>query len=553
MLFHFSALATLLLTLITCTYAQVVRDTLHQPFSEYFSYFGNSISFIADINQDSVPEILVGAPRADYFAAGNYYEGISFVFDGSDGQVVRALRAAQDIWDNLSYSLVGSAVASLNTIQETGQSVVLVGAPLAKHPNRSGMMFVFRADSGASGVLLDTLRSPNPDTNNYFGCSVARLNNINNDGRPDFIVGAYQESISPAAFQAGRAYIYNGRNDSLLFQLQSPSPETHGQFGWSVCEIGDINDDGRSDFAVGAPFESSDSLHPRCGSVHIYNGATGALIRTLVSPRRQRSGFFGFSISSAGDLSSDGIADILIGANQESTATGSNHSGCVYAFNGATGQLIHTLQTPNECEWGRFGNAVSTAGDVDNDGVPEILIGAPGEHTGTNPSYSGMAYIFNGATGQQCYSISSPGSCLDGHFGQSVCYGGLINDGGNLRPFIAVSAPLEQPQSTGNVYLYTLSTTGVKENGHLPPDATVELYPNPMNQSVTIRFVLPGVTKLDYTWNDVLGRQVEAGVWEVHSGTNVKTVTLKFSSGTYYLKWKAGSKYSGTKKLVLLK
>ena len=170
-------------------------------------------------------------------------------------------------------------------------------------------------------------------------------------------------------------------------------------FGFSVSDAGDINKDGYNDFLVGAPFWNS-----MRGIVYvIYGGPTNSFVdidlsTTSLDPGT--TGFtitgsaagdqFGYSVSTAGDIDKDGIADIVIGA------TGISASYVIYGKTSFTGPI--DLTTPLNPQVNGFkitgaGFCVSNAGDMNRDGYSDILLGGKGENSG-----AGAAYVIYGGT-----------------------------------------------------------------------------------------------------------------------------------------------------------
>jgi hypothetical protein len=183
---------------------------------------------------------------------------------------------------------------------------------------------------------------------------------------------------------AGEVYVYNVVSDQLLYTLTSPTGEEFGNFGRSVSDAGDLDGDGRSDLLIGAKGEDPG------GKAYTFSGATAGLLHTFAYPQ---SGNFGISVSSLGDLDGDGRREIVIGAS--SVDTDSTDAGQVFVFSGAAGDLLYTLESPNEATEGYFGNSVSSSGDVNNDGFDDIVIGAPEENPGGSPRDAGRAYVFD--------------------------------------------------------------------------------------------------------------------------------------------------------------
>ena len=139
--------------------------------------------------------------------------------------------------------------------------------------------------SNALDVL--TLTSLNPEALGNFGVSTAGVPDLDGDGRGDVLVGAWREN--GGAEDAGRAYVFSGVTGARLRTLASPNPELDAQFGRSVAGVPDADGDGQGDLLVGAPLEDGGASNS--GRAYLFSGATGELLRTLVSPTRRRTAF----------------------------------------------------------------------------------------------------------------------------------------------------------------------------------------------------------------------------------------------------------------------
>ena len=168
--------------------------------------------------------------------------------------------------------------------------------------------------------------------------------------------------------------------------------EIHGadKVGWSVAGIGDVDGDTVPDFAAGAPEAGPDF---GTGEIRVFSGADGAPVAALDGALHglQGAGFLGRSLARAGDLDGDTVPDILAGAS--SVATASALPGYVVVFSGADGSVLLRIDGVTSSE--RFGDAVASVGDVDGDGVPDVLVGAPG---GTGIA-AGSVQLYSGADG----------------------------------------------------------------------------------------------------------------------------------------------------------
>ncbi|HYE94720.1 MAG TPA: integrin alpha [Rubricoccaceae bacterium] len=284
----------------------------------------------------------------------------------------------------------GATVAPAGDVDGDGWPDLMVGAPheIAQDgPN--GRAYVYNANGG----LLHALQSPWTDNGSSvyddFGGAVAPAGDVDGDGYGDLLVGARYEDLPDLPLgDQGAAFVFSGLTGDTLYALASPYAERNSWFGAAVSGVGDLDRDGRDDFMVGAPFHAYGG-HPNPGQVFVYTGASGVLLYELVSPHPEEYGMFGRAIAGVGDVDGDGIPDLLVGAPLESSG------GRAYAFSGADGRLIHELVAPDGA-W--FGETITGLGDVSGDGTPDYLIG--GRTT--------AAYVFNGASGQLHYTITLP-------------------------------------------------------------------------------------------------------------------------------------------------
>src|SRR5215510_14509536 len=127
-------------------------------------------------------------------------------------------------------------------------------------------------------------------------------------------------------------------------------------------------------------------------------GPAGARVMILDNPIRQPFSGFASSMAVVGDLDRDGVADYVVGAYDQ-TVNGTERQGQVFVFSGQSGKLLLTIEDPTpslrtEAYKGTaFGFAVATAGDVNADGTPDLLLGAFGQDD------NGKAFICSGKDG----------------------------------------------------------------------------------------------------------------------------------------------------------
>lgn len=312
------------------------------------------------------------------------------------------------------------------------------------------VLWIFAVQGAMEAEAQIAVDSPNPEAGGWFGSAVV-TGDVNGDGRADIIVGARLEDVETTSGQ-GRAYVFDGCSRALIQTLTIPgSPScsaTSGcRFGQAVGAA-DITGDGRADILVGAPHEDVGG-NSRQGRAYLFDGATGALLLTLNTPNPESGAHFGDSVT-AGDVNGDGRPDIIVGASgQNVNIPPLVSAGKVFVFEGMTGGLIHTLITPNPFPTGLFGKSVAL-GDLNGDGRADIVVGAPGEFTD-----HGRVYVFSGATGGLISTLFGIPICHLGHnkcwFGSSVAVVGPTT--------ILVGSPLDDVDSVpdqGRAYVYTL-------------------------------------------------------------------------------------------------
>jgi hypothetical protein len=261
------------------------------------------------------------------------------------------------------------------------------------------------------------------------------------------IVVGTQEDVG--AWDAGSAYVFSGVNGSVLYALHSPNPEDYGWFGMSLACAGDISGDGVPDIIVSAPYEDG-GARGNAGRVYIFSGEEGRLLNTLVSPNAETNGHFGYETVSAGDLNNDGYPEVIVGAEAEDG--GAVDAGRAYVFSGNDGTLLYTLESPNPSYNGAFGVSVAVAGDVNGDGFADLIVGA-GKEDGSE-TRAGRAYVFSGNGGGLHYTLESPNPERGGAFGGFVSGAGDVDADGYADVIVAASEEDGGAAESGRAYVF---------------------------------------------------------------------------------------------------
>jgi hypothetical protein len=348
------------------------------------AHLGSSVDTAGDLNGDGFSDVVVGVPNFDNATLG----GRVFVYYGSAAGLPGA--ASWTATSDQALGRFGDAVATAGDFNGDGYADLAIGAPGYDHGGlgSAGAAFVY---FGSAGGLGDPGSPSNADWAAYgdqasaeFGGDLGTAGDVNRDGYDDLIVGAPFYNA-----EWGRAYVYHGgANPDTTADWLADSPQAEGEFGYSVDTAGDVNRDGYADVIVGAP---------HAAYTYVYFGSAGGLAASpsWESSNTQGDSQAGYAVSTAGDTNGDGYSDVLIGAPQYDSD--GLDRGRVYVCFGSA-----TLPT---CTWlfdggqpnGRFGNAVSTAGDVNGDGYADMIVGAPYADDGGGDT--GRAYVFYGRAG----------------------------------------------------------------------------------------------------------------------------------------------------------
>ena len=329
---------------------------------------GYSARAAGDVDGDGVTDVVVGSPRADPNGLGE--AGAARVYSGFDGSLLRTLEGTS------SGARLGHSVACAGDVDGDGFDDVLVGSPYETHSGgtEAGRVQVF---SGFDGSLLND----HPGTSNYdrLGWSVAGLGDLDADGFDDYAAGAPRNTAPASA--AGYVRVYSGDDGSVLWPLSGSGYLR--AFGYSIGAAGDVDGDGVGDLIVGEP--GHDAGFAGQGRAVVYSGASGSTV--WIFQGTGPSHLLGWSVDGAGDLDGDGYADVIVGAVQ--------YGGTGYArvYSGLTGGVLLPLVGTSVDE--RFGSEVSGAGDFDGDGTPDVIVSA--DWSGASGLFSGAVRVFSGS------------------------------------------------------------------------------------------------------------------------------------------------------------
>jgi len=316
--------------------------------------------------------------------------------------------------------------------------------------------------SSASGQYVKdkAIQRSSPDTDERFGGAVA---NVKSD---TLIVGA-QDADGPSKSRAGRAYIVDAGDGTVLTSLNTNNETTQGNFGAAVGVVEDVTGDGFPDVIVGAPNENPDAAPtPNAGVAYVFDGKNGGFVETLQTTvgNIEDGRRFGASASGIEDVNGDNTPDIVVGAPGQTDGNGG--AGHAYVFSGANlgGDPIAVLTGAGE-SGGNFGESLAPVGDLVGDGTSDFVVGAPGEVGG-----DGQIYLVDGGTIGGTVStttVTSPNK--GGAFGAAVDSFGTAGDRD-----IVVGAPREGGGGTsdgGRAYILDGANPGTSPISINSPNA----------------------------------------------------------------------------------
>lgn len=329
---------------------------------------------------------------------------------------------------------------------------------------------------------------------------------IDGDGITDKIIGAPSAAKSSSF---GIALVYKG--DSTGYASTYTTLTGDNSFGFSFANLGDADGDSKEDFAIGSIYGDGENVS-MCGAVHIYKGGSDG--QTIIKKLSGEGPMdrFGISIAS-GDLNGDGKNDIIIGAPFNTNDPALYQSGAVYIYfapDFTSSVSLHASSANKGLGWyvasgdvnndgvsdllisasgkvlgyyggtsfapvisspdltitssaSGFGKTIAVISDVESDGYKDIVIGAPNAAINNNRD-TGSVYIIKGGTGTRTISLNSStseqivridGANLFDRFGASIVT--ADSDGDNMID-IAVGSPTADVDTTlimaGKVYLF---------------------------------------------------------------------------------------------------
>jgi len=465
---------------------------------------GLVVSGAGDVNGDTLADLLVSASRLDTLG-GDSDTGRSYVvFGKADGDLVsldlvrRGMGgfSIDGIHENDFLGRVLGGAGDVNGDALADIILVANGEPerayLIFGKTDGGSVSLTNIAQGGGGFAIDG----EPDTIT-FGDSASKVGDLNADGLSDIIIGCQRTSLLTGTLNAGRSYVLFGRTNEDVIPLADVAAGIRGfavdgireshEAGEVVRGAGDVNGDGVPDLIIAAP-----NVNEQASDVYIVFGRPDL---QAVSLANVANGVGGFAIlgegiddtarvvNGAGDVNGDGLGDIVIGAFEAPEGTESGRAYIVFGKTNGTRVLLDDavqgrggLALDAEGLEDNFGSSVSGAGDVNGDGLADIIIGArrvdPPTVDGTG---GGRTYVIFGRRDWSSISLIDitrgiGGFTIDGELeiqesGESVSDAGDVNGDGFAD--VIIGAPVDEDDGfPGRAYVvfggdFTLSATNL--------------------------------------------------------------------------------------------
>jgi len=410
-------------------------------------YSSRAVQRIGDINQDGYEDLVVSAHSAAQ-AAGRIY----VVFGkGAGGPISLAdLEDSErgfEITGEAAGDTAGRSISGPGDVNGDGLPDILIGAPKAAiNGKSSGTSYVVFGKADSTPVFLELIALgqggfsiQGEAAQQFSGQSLRGAGDVNGDGLADLVVGAL--GASPNGLFSGRAYVVFGRGAGKPTQLVNIAAGTGAGFvmngaveldfaGSAVAGAGDVNGDGLADVIVGA--YGADINGDTSGRSYVVFGKPSKTAVELSAVALGVGGFAidgelefdqaGAAVAGAGDVNGDGLADVVIGAPLADPNGG--ESGRAYVVFGkktttpvklvdvAAGTGGFAMNGQQNRDYAGF--AVDGVGDVNGDGLSDVIVGAYGANPEGNAS--GRSYVVYGKQGTELVNLAAVANGGDGGF-----------------------------------------------------------------------------------------------------------------------------------------
>jgi hypothetical protein len=379
------------------------------------STFGSSISGDGDVNGDGLCDLLIGSPWNDQNGSSSGRVDL-FLGSGfrSEGEVLSS-RSDVTFLGLSAMDSAGTSVGIVGDINGDGMNDIVICDRHSHHPSSRGSAKVFLGRSiWPRNVSLEScdLLLAGCGTCPSAELEVSRCGDFNNDGFDDIFL-SNTNADPDGQTDGGKAYVYFGGKDvchgnrsleDADLSIKGSSP--YDYLGSSISELGDMNRDGFDDIVIGA--QGVNWGAPDSGRAYVFFGRADGPGKNVscdtanvIINGETSYAYAGGAVSGGEDLNGDGVNDIVIGAPYHTESSGQYPNGKVYILFGKIGPWPDSIDLSDadasylgEMSGDYLGGRLDLTGDMDGDGLSELLIASP--YSVSAGRYLGQAYLVKG-------------------------------------------------------------------------------------------------------------------------------------------------------------
>jgi len=337
--------------------------------------------------------------------------GAVYIISGANSGSIELVEAGAQWAGENSAAMAGAALAGVGDTNGDGLADLVVGAFLDSQGGEdAGAAYLLLGNTDSAAMTSENLSEADAkwlaeDDGDWAGDAVGAAGDTDGDGLTDFLVGASDSSLGGQ--WSGASYLILGSPDftsTVPYWLNDAHAKLIGgarydRAGSSCSRAGDVDGDGYDDVLIGA--WGADGGGEDSGGAYLLRGPLAGEVALPEADARifgNPGDFAGSSVDSAGDIDGDGFDDLLIDA--AGSATDEHEEGAAWVMRGpASGTLTLAttgLRLEGELPGDQAGLSVAGVGDMDGDGLGDLLVGAPGSDGWGEDA--GAAYLVLGVT-----------------------------------------------------------------------------------------------------------------------------------------------------------
>ena len=403
---------------------EINDSTANGPVLANGDRFGSFVANIGDLDGDGVNDLAVGAYDDDMDENGNSSGGTSrgalhIMYMNTNGSVKSTVEINDSTANGPTLqnnSDFGRGVVNIGDLDGDGVNDIAVGDAEGSGDGKGAVYIMYMNTNGSidSTVKIDdsTANGPDLDDDDSFGTSIANMGDLNGDGVNDLAVGAKNDDAGPGSNKGTVHIMYMNTDGSVDSTVEintttANGPDltnSHDRFGHAVANIGDLDGDGVEDIMASAMLSDCvDCTGQNAGSAHImFMNTDGSVDSTVEIDDSTANGpvivdadNFGTSIANMGDLDGDGVNDLAVGMWLDD-GEGTNRGVIHIMYMNTDGSVKSTVEIndsntngPTLSNSDRFGSSVANIGDLDGNGINDLVVGAQEDDMDENGNSSG--------------------------------------------------------------------------------------------------------------------------------------------------------------------